>query len=83
MQIEQAKYDEALKSLEGDVGAYAGPYAHVRGDALLRKGDSAGALRALSDRDVLGVVTTASDEQGRRLCTSRITCLVREAPPGA
>jgi predicted negative regulator of RcsB-dependent stress response len=45
VQIEQAKYDEALKTLEGDAGAYAGPYAHVRGDALLRKGDSAGALR--------------------------------------
>lgn len=24
-----------------------------------------------------------SDEEGRRVCTSRITCLVREAPPGA
>jgi uncharacterized protein (TIGR00369 family) len=24
-----------------------------------------------------------SDEDGRRVCTSRITCLVREAPPGA
>jgi predicted negative regulator of RcsB-dependent stress response len=45
LQVEQAKYDEALKTLEGDVGAYAGPYAHVRGDALLRKGDTAGALR--------------------------------------
>jgi len=24
-----------------------------------------------------------TDEDGRRVCTSRITCLVREAPPGA
>lgn len=24
-----------------------------------------------------------SDEDGKRVCTSRITCLVREAPPGA
>jgi uncharacterized protein (TIGR00369 family) len=24
-----------------------------------------------------------SDEDGRRVCTSRITCLVREAPPGS
>lgn len=24
-----------------------------------------------------------SDDQGRRICTSRITCLVRERPPGA
>lgn len=44
--IEQAKYDEALATLEGEApGAYAGQYAHVRGDALLRKGDTAGALR--------------------------------------
>ena len=24
-----------------------------------------------------------SDDQGKRVCTSRITCLVREAPPGS
>ncbi|HRY10665.1 MAG: hotdog fold thioesterase [Tetrasphaera sp.] len=24
-----------------------------------------------------------SDEEGRRVCTSRITCLVRQAPPGS
>ena len=24
-----------------------------------------------------------SDDQGRRVCTSRITCLLRERPPGA
>jgi uncharacterized protein (TIGR00369 family) len=24
-----------------------------------------------------------SDDQGRRLCTARITCLLRDAPPGA
>jgi predicted negative regulator of RcsB-dependent stress response len=46
VQIEQAKYDEALATLgKGTPGTYAGAYAHVRGDALLRKGDTAGALR--------------------------------------
>jgi predicted negative regulator of RcsB-dependent stress response len=46
LQVEQAKYDEALATLAADEpGAYAGQYAHVRGDALLRKGDTAGALR--------------------------------------
>jgi predicted negative regulator of RcsB-dependent stress response len=46
IQIEQAKYDEAIATLAKDEpGAYAGSYAHVRGDALLRKGDTAGALR--------------------------------------
>jgi len=46
IQVEQAKYDEAIATLAKDApGAYAGAYAHVRGDALLRKGDTAGALR--------------------------------------
>ena len=47
LRIEQAKYDDALAVLakDPDPGAYAGAYAHVRGDALLRKGDTAGALR--------------------------------------
>ena len=47
IQIEQAKYDEAIATLakDGAPGAYAGAYAQVRGDALLRKGDTAGALR--------------------------------------
>jgi len=46
IQLEQAKYDEAIATLGKDApGAYAGAYAHVRGDALLRKGDTAGALR--------------------------------------
>jgi predicted negative regulator of RcsB-dependent stress response len=46
LQIEQAKYDEAIATLaKEEAGAYAGPYAHARGDALLRKGDTAGALR--------------------------------------
>jgi predicted negative regulator of RcsB-dependent stress response len=46
VQIEQAKYDEALATLDKEpAGAYAGSFANVRGDALLRKGDTAGALR--------------------------------------
>lgn len=46
VQIEQARYDDALATLDRqDVGAYAGEYAHVRGDALFRKGDIPGALR--------------------------------------
>ena len=47
VQIEQAKYDDALATLAAakDVGAYAGEFAQVRGDALLRKGDAAGALK--------------------------------------
>lgn len=47
VQVEQAKYDEALATLAAatDVGAYAGEFAHVRGDALMRKGDAPGALK--------------------------------------
>jgi predicted negative regulator of RcsB-dependent stress response len=44
--IAQGKYDEAVTLLSGaDLGAYQAVYAEVRGDALLAKGDKAGALR--------------------------------------
>ena len=52
--------------------------------------------RAATDGTVTGVCTplqagrtvssfeiVISDEAGRRLCTSRLTCLTRDAPPGA
>lgn len=46
VQLDQAKYDEALKTLDvADPGAYEGQYDEIRGDILLRKGDPAGALR--------------------------------------
>ncbi len=64
IQIEQAKYDEAIATLAKDVpGAYAGAYAHARGDALLRKGDTAGALREYkAAREALA--KNALDESG-------------------
>jgi predicted negative regulator of RcsB-dependent stress response len=47
LQIEQHQADAALATLSaGDAGAFAGRYAEVRGDALLAKGDRAGALKA-------------------------------------
>jgi len=43
----QKQPDEALKLLDGvQTGAFASRYAEVRGDALLAKGDRAGALQA-------------------------------------
>ena len=46
VQIAQGKADEALATLgTGDAGAFASVFAEVRGDALLAKGDKAGALR--------------------------------------
>lgn len=64
VQIEQAKYDEALATLAKEPpGAYAGSYAHARGDALLRKGDTAGALREYkAAREILA--KNALDETG-------------------
>jgi predicted negative regulator of RcsB-dependent stress response len=47
IQLEQNRIDDALKTLsEVDPGAFAGRFAEVRGDALLAKGDRAGALKA-------------------------------------
>jgi predicted negative regulator of RcsB-dependent stress response len=47
IQIEQNRIDDALKTLSAvNPGAFAGRFAEVRGDALLAKGDRAGALKA-------------------------------------
>ena len=47
VQLAQGKADDALKTLDGaKPGAFAARYAEVRGDALLAKGDRAGALKA-------------------------------------
>ncbi len=47
VQLMQKKPDEALATLgQGEAGAFAPAYEEVRGDALLAKGDSAGALAA-------------------------------------
>jgi predicted negative regulator of RcsB-dependent stress response len=77
VQIEQAKYDEALKSLEGDAGAYAGPFAHVRGDALLRKGDTAGALREyrLAREELAKIAATAGATEATALLDLKINDL--------
>lgn len=64
IQIEQAKYDEAIATLAKDaLGAYAGAYAHARGDALLRKGDAAGALREYRAARA-AIAKNASDDTG-------------------
>lgn len=47
LQVEQNKADEALATLgAAEPGAFAARFAEVRGDALLAKGDRAGALKA-------------------------------------
>ena len=47
LQIEQHQADAALATLAAvEPGAFAGRFAEVRGDALLAKGDRAGALKA-------------------------------------
>jgi predicted negative regulator of RcsB-dependent stress response len=47
VQLAQGNADDALKTLDAaKPGAFAARYAEVRGDALLAKGDRAGALKA-------------------------------------
>lgn len=46
VQLAQGKPDEAIKTVDAvDAGAFAARYAELRGDALLAKGDRAGALK--------------------------------------
>ena len=47
VQLAQGNADDAIKTLDAaEPGAFAARYAEVRGDALLSKGDRAGALKA-------------------------------------
>ena len=39
--------------------------------------------RANPRDDLASAMLTLTDEDGRRICTSRITCLIRDAAPGA
>ncbi len=49
-----------------------------------RSGLVTGTATALSlGRTLACYEVVVTDEDGRRICTSRITCLVRDAPPGA
>ena len=51
VQVDQNQADAALATLAGpEAGAFAPRFAEVRGDALLAKGDRAGALRCTTAR---------------------------------
>ena len=77
----------------GSVGSaiHAGPQRIVVGTDInathhraARSGLVTGVATPLSlGRTLCSWEVVVSDEDGRRVCTSRITCLVREAPPGA
>lgn len=55
VQLAQGRPDEALRTLAtADVGAFAARYDEVRGDALLAKGDRAGALNAYRQARSIG-----------------------------
>ena len=74
LQIEQNRIDDALKTLGAvEPGAFAGRFAEVRGDALLAKGDRAGALKAY--REALAAPAGASG--GGDLLTLKINELTR------
>jgi uncharacterized protein (TIGR00369 family) len=77
----------------GSVGAalHAGPRKAVVGldinathHRAARSGLVTGTATALSlGRTLASYEVVVTDEQGRRVCTSRITCLIRDAAPGA
>lgn len=60
LQIEQGQADAALATLSGaEAGAFAPRFAEVRGDALLAKGDRAGALAAYREARAAGSAVDA------------------------
>ena len=82
IQLEQKKPDEALATLAAATpGAFAARYAEVRGDALLAKGDRAGALKAYREArgEAGGDVQTAIESAGasNELLTLKINELTR------
>ncbi len=58
VQLAQGKADEAIKTLDAvDAGAFGARYAELRGDALLAKGDRAGALKQYRSARATGAET--------------------------
>ena len=80
---------ESLGSL--GAGLHAGPGKAVVGldinathHRAARSGLVTGTARPLSlGRTLASFEVVVTDDQGRRICTSRITCLIRDAPPGS
>jgi uncharacterized protein (TIGR00369 family) len=76
----------------GSIGSalYAGPGRAVVGtdiNATHHRAARSGVVTGVATPITLGRTLTCwevviTDEQERRVCTSRITCLVRDAPPG-
>jgi predicted negative regulator of RcsB-dependent stress response len=55
VQVDQNQADAAIATLAGaEAGAFAPRFAEVRGDALLAKGDRAGALAAYREARAAG-----------------------------
>ena len=80
---------ETLGSLGGQL--YAGPDRIAVGVDInathhraTRSGTVTGTATVLSaGHTLVSYDVVVTDESGRRLCTARITCLLRDAPPGA
>ncbi len=80
---------ESLGSL--GAGLHAGPGKAVVGldinathHRAARSGLVTGTARPLSlGRTLASFEVVVTDDRGKRICTSRITCLIRDAPPGS
>jgi predicted negative regulator of RcsB-dependent stress response len=85
VQIAQGKADDALATLGmADAGAFRSAFAEVRGDALLAKGDRAGALKAYeAARSGRGPGAQAAGAEGADLLDLKINDLSVAAPATA
>ena len=79
LQIEQNRIADALATLNAvQPGAFAGRFAEVRGDALLAKGDRAGALKAYREAQAAEAQTVAAGAAGAGdLLALKINALTR------
>lgn len=79
LQIEMKKPDEALATLAAATpGAFAARYAEVRGDALLAKGDRAGALKAYQEAQAAGKPAADSPGNAASAASELLTLKINE-----
>ena len=67
-----------------DYSGFAGDSINATHHRAARSGTVTGTATPLSlGRTLVSYEVVVTDEAGRRLCTSRITCLIRDAAPGS
>ena len=79
LQLEQNKADDALATLAAATpGGFAARFAEVRGDALLSKGDRAGALKAYQEAQSAAKLAPEAAGNGASAASELLTLKINE-----